>query len=475
MARRRTGKPSPVKASISTATDGMAAMEKPATTSSKNKRSTSDTPYGASGENEAPGRPLIASPQCEAAQGDAKDGQTTSGESSRMAEDGKPSPVRVDATGVRQGPAGDTSTSAFPEAAGGSAPAQPTKEVKSAINGKVESRGREDEKPEDPWSLCADEAGLFSTILAAFLAAFYLLLGPQTPDATAQVLVVITVDFRLGTRRGEWERGRERAKWADCYKRVGARHRGVGSARSTPQAPKSNKNLTKEQQTILDTAIATTQPTTTTISTGVLWFIALIFSLSAASISIAVGQWLHHHTDRASSLSRQSVRIWYLRRRGAQRWHVQAIIDILPILLQISLALNIRGTLDVVGEYFSSSGAEEVARTESWSVFTYLLDAFVELARVDIARPARDDTLFTRDVVNALEHCASRCPIGHYLTRQIRCLMKEIYNTLGYFYGSSNATQPVAEVTISSMPTPREDVDEAPRQHPRAIDGASMV
>lgn len=104
-----------MKASISTATDGMAAMEKPATTSSKNKRSTSDTPYGASGENEAPGRPLIASPQCEAAQGDAKDGPTTSGESSRMAEDGKPSPVRVDATGVRQGPAGDTSTSAFPE------------------------------------------------------------------------------------------------------------------------------------------------------------------------------------------------------------------------------------------------------------------------------------------------------------------------------------------------------------------------
>ncbi|EED81527.1 predicted protein [Postia placenta Mad-698-R] len=48
------------------------------------------------------------------------------------------------------------------------------------------------------------------------------------------------VDFRLGTRRGEWERGRERAKLADCYKRVGARHRGVGSARSTPQAPKSN-------------------------------------------------------------------------------------------------------------------------------------------------------------------------------------------------------------------------------------------
>ncbi|KAF9803214.1 hypothetical protein IEO21_09730 [Rhodonia placenta] len=72
---------------------------------------------------------------------------------------------------------------------------------------------------------------------------------------------------------------------------------------------------------------------------------------------------------------------------------------------------NIRGTLDVVGEYFSSSGAEEVARTES-------------------------------------------------------CLDMSF---------SSNATQPVAEVTISSMPTPREDVDEAPRQHPRAIDGASMV
>lgn len=33
--------------------------------------------------------------------------------------------------------------------------------MKSAINGKVESRGREDEKPEDPWSLCADEVWKF--------------------------------------------------------------------------------------------------------------------------------------------------------------------------------------------------------------------------------------------------------------------------------------------------------------------------
>ncbi|KAF9805680.1 hypothetical protein IEO21_08963 [Rhodonia placenta] len=139
-----------------------------------------------------------------------------------------------------------------------------------------------------------------------------MLLGPQTPDATTQVLVVMAAQLSLLT------------------------------------AAIAHHNLTDSQQATLDAAMATNHPTTTTVSTGVLWFIALIFSLGAASISIAVGQWLHHHTDRASSLSRQSVRIWYLRRRGLQTWHVQAIIDILPILLQISLALFLVGLLNLV-------------------------------------------------------------------------------------------------------------------------------
>ncbi|EED78710.1 predicted protein [Postia placenta Mad-698-R] len=193
--------------------------------------------------------------------------------------------------------------------------------------------GREKDE-EDPWSLCAEEvwkyeenqinkwkeninnlllfAGLFSTILTGFIVAFYLLLGPTTPDTTTQVLIVVSMQLSVLT------------------------------------AAIAHSNLTQSQQSVLQAASAIIRPTTSTVSTGVLWFIALIFSLSAASISIAVGQWLHHHTDRASSMTRQSVRIWAYRRRSLENWHVRVIIDLLPILLQISLALFLVGLLELL-------------------------------------------------------------------------------------------------------------------------------
>ncbi|KAF9806892.1 hypothetical protein IEO21_08490 [Rhodonia placenta] len=193
--------------------------------------------------------------------------------------------------------------------------------------------GREKDE-EDPWSLFAEEvwkyeenqinkwkeninnlllfAGLFSTILTGFIVAFYLLLGPTTPDTTTQVLIVVSMQLSVLT------------------------------------AAIAHSNLTQSQQSVLQAASAIIRPTTSTVSTGVLWFVALIFSLSAASISIAVGQWLHHHTDRASSMTRQSVRIWAYRRRSLDKWHVRVIIDLLPILLQISLALFLVGLLELL-------------------------------------------------------------------------------------------------------------------------------
>ncbi|OSX57051.1 hypothetical protein POSPLADRAFT_1158426 [Postia placenta MAD-698-R-SB12] len=57
------------------------------------------------------------------------------------------------------------------------------------------------------------------------------------------------------------------------------------------------------------------------ISTNVLWFSALVLSLSAASLAISVSQWLHHHVDRAPSQSRQSVRLWYFRHSMFNEWN----------------------------------------------------------------------------------------------------------------------------------------------------------
>lgn len=84
------------------------------------------------------------------------------------------------------------------------------------------------------------------------------------------------------------------------------------------------------------------------ISINTLWFSALVFSLSAASLAISASQWLHHHIDRAATLSRQDVRIWCFRHRGLSKWHIPVIISILPILLQISLALFLIGLVQLL-------------------------------------------------------------------------------------------------------------------------------
>lgn len=84
------------------------------------------------------------------------------------------------------------------------------------------------------------------------------------------------------------------------------------------------------------------------------------------------------------------------------------------------------------------------------------------LARVNTARSTRNDTLLTRDVVNALQLCASQCPDPW--RDGIRDTMGSIYSNLGYT--GSIPDQPVARDTASSAPVPR-DADEAPRKHPQ--------
>ncbi|EED78706.1 predicted protein [Postia placenta Mad-698-R] len=133
---------------------------------------------------------------------------------------------------------------------------------------------------------------------------------------------------------------------------------------------------------------------------------------------------------------------------------------------------NVRGTLDVVVEYFSSSGIEEVTQAYTWGKFSILLDVCVELSQVDTAQSARNGQLFTREVVNALERCASRFPENGYLGIYIRDGMKTIRSTVGYSAGSIR-NEPVAGVTVNPAPAPQ-DVDEAPREHPEVVGDTPM-
>ncbi|EED81930.1 predicted protein [Postia placenta Mad-698-R] len=131
---------------------------------------------------------------------------------------------------------------------------------------------------------------------------------------------------------------------------------------------------------------------------------------------------------------------------------------------------DVRGALNVVVEYFSSSGIEEVAQAHAWWKFGSLLCVCVELARADNARPTRKGTLLSRDVINALESCVSQCPQDKM--DYIESTMEALYSALGYYAGSV-PNEPVAGETVSPALAPR-DVDKAPTEDPQVVDGTPM-
>ncbi|PCH39613.1 hypothetical protein WOLCODRAFT_45392, partial [Wolfiporia cocos MD-104 SS10] len=101
-------------------------------------------------------------------------------------------------------------------------------------------------------------------------------------------------------------------------------------------------NSTSADLHSLTVSIATATPSSVAIN--VLWLSALVFSLSTASIGIVVRQWLNHHDDKSVGVDpRESVQIWHTRRLGYRKWHVDDILSILPVLLQLALVSFLAG------------------------------------------------------------------------------------------------------------------------------------
>ncbi|KAH9831819.1 uncharacterized protein C8Q71DRAFT_714794, partial [Rhodofomes roseus] len=88
-----------------------------------------------------------------------------------------------------------------------------------------------------------------------------------------------------------------------------------------------------------------TPVTALAIAINALWFVALVFSITSASLGISVKQWLAHYIPSESDIgdARLRLHIWRLRSRGLARWHVPEIIGLLPLLLQVALALFLVG------------------------------------------------------------------------------------------------------------------------------------
>lgn len=76
-----------------------------------------------------------------------------------------------------------------------------------------------------------------------------------------------------------------------------------------------------------------------------LWFSGLILSLSSASVGIMVKQWLNEYSSGVSGTSRPVARVRQYRLNNLRTWRVEDIIGVIPILLQLALALFLAGML----------------------------------------------------------------------------------------------------------------------------------
>ncbi|PBK62917.1 hypothetical protein ARMSODRAFT_1024458 [Armillaria solidipes] len=84
-------------------------------------------------------------------------------------------------------------------------------------------------------------------------------------------------------------------------------------------------------------------PATTDVWVNGLWFTSLFLSLTTALVAVLVKQWLHHYVALPSGTPRERSFTRQFRHAGFQKWHVQVIIGLLPVLMHLALAIFLVG------------------------------------------------------------------------------------------------------------------------------------
>ncbi|KAF8887048.1 hypothetical protein CPB85DRAFT_296153 [Mucidula mucida] len=74
-----------------------------------------------------------------------------------------------------------------------------------------------------------------------------------------------------------------------------------------------------------------------------LWFTSLTLSLASALFAVLIKQWIRYYMSHTSGTIRKRSLIHQFRLRGFQKWHVQTLINILPVLMHLSLAIFFAG------------------------------------------------------------------------------------------------------------------------------------
>ncbi len=229
------------------------------------------------------------------------------------------------------------------------------------------------------------KAGLFSAVLTALIVESYKLLSPPPPDPVLLALQQISVQF------------------------------------SSFSVNPPFINSTQPTRQVLPPAPPVPR---WAVWLNALWFSSLIFSLSAASVGIMVKQWLNEYSNGLFGDSRHSARLRQHRLQNMEKWHVAEIVAILPILLQIALALFFGGLLILLWGLDSDVAAVASALVGLLSVFT-IGSSFIPVFRPDYCYLSLPVYVFFKALrplkAAVLRLCLLMCNVVNRIRRLLKC------------------------------------------------------
>jgi hypothetical protein len=121
--------------------------------------------------------------------------------------------------------------------------------------------------------------------------------------------------------------------------------------------------------------LPTFTPSVNAIRVNVLWFASLTLSLVSASFAILVKQWLREYLAGDYTSPQARLRIRHFRNPGLAHWSVFEIAAVLPLLLQLSLALFLIGLCFFTSEVHRTIGHTTIPLVAAW-VFLFVASSF---------------------------------------------------------------------------------------------------
>lgn len=104
-----------------------------------------------------------------------------------------------------------------------------------------------------------------------------------------------------------------------------------------------------------------------------LWFSSLILSLVTASFGMLVKQWLREYLSGNLAVGKSHLRLRFFRYMGMMKWRVFKIASLLPLLLQLALALFFAGLCLFASQINPTLGYLTTSFVAAWAILLALI------------------------------------------------------------------------------------------------------